>query len=132
MQHNQPTPSDYIYKEKPYYLTINNKIQQGYNLPTQTLRCITSVERIKVAKFELTDSNVLKTPFPFGCPYKWCSQPQDSNKFVRPTLPYSGWLSRLQNYEKKQYKQRKTQKSLEDRIKKPNFAVSKYRFWLSG
>ena len=49
-----------------------------YNSPTQTLRCITSVESFKFAKFELTDSNVRKRPFPFSRPYKWFLRPPDS------------------------------------------------------
>ena len=34
--------------------------------------------------------NVQKTPFPFGCPYKWCSQPLDSIDIylARPDLSY--------------------------------------------
>ena len=35
-----------------------------YNSPTQTLRCITSVLGFKFAKFDCTDSNVRKRPFP--------------------------------------------------------------------
>ena len=53
-----------------------------YNPPTQTLRCITAVLRIKVAKFEATDSNVQITSFSFSCPYIRFAQPQDSIKFV--------------------------------------------------
>ena len=70
---------------------IINKVLQGYNLPSQTLRCITSVGSFKVAKFEVTDCNVLKTPFPFDCPYKWCAQPQDSIKIL--TRPATMWLA---------------------------------------
>ena len=50
----------------------------GYNTPTRTLRCITAVHGFKFARFEYTDSNVQKTSFPFGCPYKRCAQPLDS------------------------------------------------------
>ena len=78
-----------IIQPKPYNY---NKVKLGYSPPTQTPRCITSVERIKVAKFELTDSNVLKTSFPFGCPYKWYSQPQDSIKIFDPPCQYMAGL----------------------------------------
>ena len=59
--------------------------------------------------------NVQKTSFPFGCSYKWCSQPQDSiDVCFDPPCPHShqpllasdnlDWLSRRQNYEKKSRK----------------------------
>ena len=65
----------------------------GYNTPTRTLRCITAVHGFKFARFEYTDSNVQKTSFPFGCPYKRCAQPQDSTKILaRPAT--KGWLGR--------------------------------------
>ena len=55
--------------------------------------------------------NVQKTSFPFGCPYKRCSQPLDSiDVCFDPPCPHShqpllasdslDWLSRWQNYEK--------------------------------
>ena len=55
--------------------------------------------------------NVQKTSFPFGCPYKRCSQPLDSiDVCFDPPCPHShqpllasdnlDWLSRWQNYKK--------------------------------
>jgi len=35
--------------------TMISTIMLGYNTPTRTLRCITSVHRFKVAKFENTE-----------------------------------------------------------------------------
>ena len=60
-------------------------------------------------------SNVQKTSFPFGCPYKRCSQPPDSiDVCFDPPCPHShqpllasdslDWLSRRQNYKKKSRK----------------------------
>ena len=46
--------------------------------PRGRFSCITPVLRFKFAKFDCTDSNVQKTSFSFGWPYKRCTQPLDS------------------------------------------------------
>ena len=70
----------YIIRHRHCYQqnTLIARNKPGYNTPTRTLRCITSVRRFKFARFDYTDSNVQKTSFPFGCPDKRCIQPQDS------------------------------------------------------
>ena len=51
---------------------------RGIIHPRGRFGCITSVRRFKFAKFEYTDSNVRKRPFPLAKPYKWLRWPLDS------------------------------------------------------
>ena len=64
---SQPTPSSIIDTTQRYTLLIYKKSNEslGYNTPTRTLRCITAVERFKVAKFENhRQVTFRKRPFP--------------------------------------------------------------------
>ena len=63
-----------------------------YNTPTRTLRCITSVKGFKVAKFEITDSNVRKRPFPLACPTNGIVSLRIPSMLFRPALSFSPCL----------------------------------------
>ena len=94
----KPAHAKWYYKNNStLHLIINNRGNEplAYNTPTQTPRCITPVRRIKVAKFEHTDSNVRKRPFR-DVPYK-----RRSSLFHRclwPALSIKDWLSQRQSY----------------------------------
>lgn len=49
-----------LFLEYPLWVAIKTRCSRGYNLPTQTFRCIISVRWFKFAKFEYTDNNVRK------------------------------------------------------------------------
>lgn len=107
---------NYIIRHRHCYQqnTLIARNKPRYNTPTRTLRCITSVRRFKFARFDYTDSNVLKTSFSLWLPWQtvysaagfhWCLlwPAQPSNH--RPLLSSDGtnWLCRLQKYKKEQH-----------------------------
>ena len=64
-----------------------------YNPPTRTPRCITSVTRFKVAKFDSTDGNVRKRPLPFRPALRTIGLKDSINVATLP--PYGGLTESL-------------------------------------
>ena len=65
-------------------------ISMGYKSPTRTLRLRYLLGHSNFPGLSVED-NVRKRPFPFGCPYKRCPQPQDSIKILT-RQPFKGPL----------------------------------------
>ena len=63
---SQPTPSSINKPDNNHCPNKRAMMMQDIIHPRRRFSCITSVHRFKFAKFELTDSNVRKRPFPLA------------------------------------------------------------------
>ena len=111
---SQPTPSDIIkfgtdiYHQNTMIATNSRDIIH----PRERFVALPLCKDSNLRDLTSQTGNVQKTSFPFGCPYKRCSQPPDSiDVCFDPPCPHShqpllasdslDWLSRRQNYKKK-------------------------------
>ena len=108
---SQPTPSVYMVRHWLYYQKIDNNNVRDTRHPRERFVALPLCENSSLQSLSSQTGNVQKTSFPFGCPYKRCSQPLDSiDVCFDPPCPHShqpllasdslDWLSRWQNYKK--------------------------------